>query len=458
MISISFGNMIAPKQAAVAFKHLMLLDGAASGTVVNAPTDDFARAPLPDVVAMLNAAAAQKIIFSRQEMATLGREGADDLKKANSNDYAERGGGIAGAPAASSFAHVWRLTFGKTDPRLELAYQRACALPYNEAHYMNLCADLGKYYEDRGDRRMALAVYLNAPKCANEAHPDPHVVPPCHFAAARLFDAAGEPNEATQLYATMCSTYATGCEEYNRRGGHADLAAAQAQRQANIAQQDADREQEVEDRKARAQASDARFAAVMGALQSMPGANDPNAIVNSVGGGEVVAVQQVQAAANAARASRPLQPVSLVQPAAPATRSAAASTPAIIGISTPAGTATSTEASSATAGQSEPVYLTPLASSCVRQYWDPQSYNWLSFENDCGQPIHLTFIFNQNVGWAMTGAMDLSPGARQTTGRSSNDINQARGYDFYVCPSGSIPVDLAGNPLTANVSEFRCKP
>ena len=102
--------------------------------------------------------------------------------------------------------------------------------------------------------------------------------------------------------------------------------------------------------------------------------------------------------------------------------------------------------------------LTPLATSCVRQYWDSQVYNWLSFENDCGQAIYLTFIFAHPVGWAMTGSMNLAPGAHSNTGRSNSDINQAGGYDLYVCPANSIPVDLNGNTFTANVPQFLCKP
>lgn len=104
-------------------------------------------------------------------------------------------------------------------------------------------------------------------------------------------------------------------------------------------------------------------------------------------------------------------------------------------------------------------YPTPLPSTCVRQYWDPRSYNLLSFENDCGQAIYLTFIFNRTVGWAMTGSMNLAPGNHQNTGRSQSDINQAQGFDLYVRPANSLPVDMNGNVLvSANVSRFLCQP
>jgi hypothetical protein len=109
-------------------------------------------------------------------------------------------------------------------------------------------------------------------------------------------------------------------------------------------------------------------------------------------------------------------------------------------------------------GSSAVQYLSPLAASCVRQFWDPKYYNWLSFENDCGQPIYLTFIFHHPGGWAMSGAMHLAPGNYNNTGRSSAEINQAGGFDLYACPTDSVPVDLKGNVRNANVAQYRCKP
>lgn len=107
---------------------------------------------------------------------------------------------------------------------------------------------------------------------------------------------------------------------------------------------------------------------------------------------------------------------------------------------------------------SGPAYLAPLAASCVRQYWDQQMYNWLAFENDCGQPIYLTFIFAHAKGWAMTGSMDLAVGAHDNTGRSKSDIDGAGGFELYVCPRNTVPTDLNGQGLdNTQVAQFRCK-
>jgi hypothetical protein len=104
-------------------------------------------------------------------------------------------------------------------------------------------------------------------------------------------------------------------------------------------------------------------------------------------------------------------------------------------------------------------YSTPLATSCVRQFWDPNTYNWLSFENNCGQAIYLSYIPHQPTGWALAGGsgMHLAPGLFNNTGLSRDDINKAGGFEIYVCPSNSVPVDLNGNVFNTNVAEYRCK-
>lgn len=103
-------------------------------------------------------------------------------------------------------------------------------------------------------------------------------------------------------------------------------------------------------------------------------------------------------------------------------------------------------------------YSTPLATSCVRQFWDPNAYNWLSFENNCGQAIYVNYIPHRPGGWAMGGGMHLAPGNHNNTGLSSAEINQTGGFDLYVCPTDSVPVDLSGNTFNTNVAEYRCKP
>ena len=102
-------------------------------------------------------------------------------------------------------------------------------------------------------------------------------------------------------------------------------------------------------------------------------------------------------------------------------------------------------------------YSTPLSISCVRQFYDPNTYDWLSFENNCGQAIYINYIPHRPGGWAMGGGMHLAPGDHNNTGLSKAEINQTGGFDLYVCPTDSVPVDLNGNVFNVNVSEYRCR-
>ena len=124
---------------------------------------------------------------------------------------------------------------------------------------------------------------------------------------------------------------------------------------------------------------------------------------------------------------------------------------------TPSTGAQSSNSNSSTASRAIQ-YSTPLATSCVRQFWDPNTYNWLSFENNCGQAIYLNYIPHRPGGWAMGGGMHLAPGSHNNTGLSSAEINQTGGFDLYVCPTDSVPVDLSGNAFNVNVPQYRCKP
>jgi hypothetical protein len=221
------------------------------------------------------------------------------------------------------------------------------------------------------------------------------------------------------------------CEYVQSGGGRVNMAAV-TQGEAELRQDrrdDAAREREFRAEESRI--ADAKTDAVMGALQSVQAASNPNATLSVVS--QSASVRQTFAPSPAPQPQ--VQSTAPQNPAPP---------PATASVGQPASAAAS--------------YITPLSGSCIREFWDPKQYNWLSFQNSCAQTIYLTFIFHHNVGWAMTGSMTLSPGAQANTGRSSSDIDQAGGYELYVCPANSVPVDMAGNTLSANVSEYRCKP
>jgi hypothetical protein len=205
------------------------------------------------------------------------------------------------------------------------------------------------------------------------------------------------------------------CEFIQRNGGSVNMAAV-SEGEASVKAMQADQAaQAKEDRDEQRRLSDAKFNAVMGALQTP--------VYNPAAG-----VAQVR------------------------------TTLPNVGGSPAVQTTTTSPSSGYQAGSASVQYLTPLSSNCVQQFYDTNAYGWLAFQNNCGRTIYIEFIFQHNVGWAMTGAWTLPPGGHVNTGRSNKDVQLAGGLDLYVCPQDSVPVDLSGNVLVSNVSDYRCKP
>jgi hypothetical protein len=94
--------------------------------------------------------------------------------------------------------------------------------------------------------------------------------------------------------------------------------------------------------------------------------------------------------------------------------------------------------------------VAPITQSCVREFWDPKYYNWLSFENDCGQAINLTWIAkspNDHFG-ASNG--DIAPGRSANTGWSKAEVTAKGNFALFACPVGSIAVDANTDQAISN--------
>jgi hypothetical protein len=210
-----------------------------------------------------------------------------------------------------------------------------------------------------------------------------------------------------------------------------------SQHKANIQEQKDELRQETEDRAERARQSDARFNTVLGALQSLPGGNDPNAIVNA--GAQQAAALRAIGDANAARQQQDAQmrlasQRALLQTTNQASNIVAAPTTPSQGsvqvVTSSPGAQSNVSNSNSSVASGAIQYSTPLASSCVRQFWDPKTYNWLSFENNCGQAIYVTLIFHRSGGWAMCVFRSKEspiPGHRE----------QLQAIDFIPCQTSS---------------------
>lgn len=102
-------------------------------------------------------------------------------------------------------------------------------------------------------------------------------------------------------------------------------------------------------------------------------------------------------------------------------------------------------------------YLASLPSGCIGQFWDPKYYNWLSFQNNCGQAIHLSWIAaSQSDSFGMSAA-DLAPGATSNSGWNQSEVQRKAGFLFFVCPGGYVPVDATTDQVVSRANQlFRC--
>ncbi len=91
---------------------------------------------------------------------------------------------------------------------------------------------------------------------------------------------------------------------------------------------------------------------------------------------------------------------------------------------------------------------------CVTSFYDPDMYHWLSFRNQCQEPISVTFCWKASTQGC--GTVELQPGRHKSTGFSRSEIDSKGGYAGYVCPLGYLPVD-AGDNYVRGERQYRCK-
>jgi TPR repeat protein len=421
---------------------------------------------LPDIAKTLDEASKTRVAFTPEEMQKLATRGysKDDLNLANKDKVGDS------ASKSLAIAEAAQQIFGTQDARVEILYQRACALPYDETRFTNFCERLGRFYESVGAPKMALEVYTLASKCKADLGGSATSGPPCFMRAAAVYRRVGETSNARLAYQQICTSYSipSACEEFKELGGTVDMDAVETAYRENRQDEKDQRQKDAEDRAGHLRENDARYDTVVSALQGMSGGSDQNAIINA--GNQQAAAIRAIGDANAVRQRQDAQLRLSSQQMTPQTsgetpKLGAGSVTTYTGVqpgsAVPSGAqpnASNTAVVAGPVGSSAVQYTTPLATSCVRQFWDTNTYNWLSFENDCGQAIYVSYIPHTPGGWAMGGGMHLQPGSYSNTGLSSDNVNKAGGMGIYVCPTDSVPVDLNGNALNTNVAEYRCKP
>jgi hypothetical protein len=100
-------------------------------------------------------------------------------------------------------------------------------------------------------------------------------------------------------------------------------------------------------------------------------------------------------------------------------------------------------------------YRSPVYNHCIREFYDPEMYNWFSFENTCGEALSVTFVaINRGFGGAVSY---LGAGRKTSTGDSREQVRSKGGYELYVCPAGFLPVDGNDHYVTRPNTRFRCR-
>lgn len=96
----------------------------------------------------------------------------------------------------------------------------------------------------------------------------------------------------------------------------------------------------------------------------------------------------------------------------------------------------------------------PPLNSCIKEFYDPEMYNYLTFKNTCAQSLTVVLIAKDGSGGG--GTMELRPGGKDSVGRSAGKEPKPGSFELYVCPTGNIPVDDNNQLVSKPGSNFRC--
>jgi hypothetical protein len=348
------------------------------------PTD-----PAAKVSAMLSAAVNTKYEFSSSEKKKLG-DSYKGVMRCNSNGHSYYVSTTQWCNQAS--VRISEL-FGTKDQRYVLSLQRACAMRDNRSDYgdresENLsfyCAKLGAYYATEGNQKLALDIWQFADGCKMAGKFDAELGPPCLKKASELYRYLSDTQNEARVVGDICNRYSlpSYCERSQQLGNPVDMAAVNEQHQERLEAEEEDQEEQRQERAEQHRQSEARFNAVVGAPQSMPGGNDPNAIINAAR--QPSATQQPTS----------VRQVTPVMPVAQVTNTSMGSSPSTAGPSS-----TNENCPSSTVFRDLGVACNPVRNmqacvSIVSSGWagSPATQNYgaltVTYANNCVQPIRL---------------------------------------------------------------------
>jgi hypothetical protein len=106
-------------------------------------------------------------------------------------------------------------------------------------------------------------------------------------------------------------------------------------------------------------------------------------------------------------------------------------------------------------GSPAPQQYAATLNQCVREYYDRNNYNWLSYENTCSQAIYVVIVSKSGTN---IGSFNLVPGQSGGPGLSFSEVTAKGGVEAYACPVNFVPVDSNDQRVNSQpVANYRCK-
>lgn len=97
----------------------------------------------------------------------------------------------------------------------------------------------------------------------------------------------------------------------------------------------------------------------------------------------------------------------------------------------------------------------PQLNSCIKEFYDPGMYDYLTFENSCSQSLTVVLVAKDGSGAG--GTLELRPGGKDSVGLSRGKVPKPGSFELYVCRTGYIPVDDNNHVVSKPGSNFKCR-
>ncbi len=93
--------------------------------------------------------------------------------------------------------------------------------------------------------------------------------------------------------------------------------------------------------------------------------------------------------------------------------------------------------------------------ACITEFYDPKTYNWLSYRNGCVESLRILFLPNNGAHFA--SSMTLKSGRSDSTGYSKSEVEAKHGFTKAICQDGWLPVDEHDRVWNSSNGRYRCK-